>query len=119
MNFFKRKYYQWRVKYLKNKSNADTAYVKAKYFLNNDKYLKLNPPEEFTEKLQWLNLNLYNEEYKDFVDKYEVRNYVKSKIGEEYLVDFIGVYDDVNTIDFDALPNKFALKEPMDLVIML
>lgn len=110
MNFFKRKCYQWRVKYLKNKPNADTDYIKAKYFLDNGKYLRLNPPEEFTEKIQWLNLNLYREDFKDFVDKYEVRNYVKSKIGEDYLVGFIGIYEDVDSIDFKALPNKFALK---------
>lgn len=110
MNYIKRKYYQLLSKYLKNKPNADLAFVKAQYYLKNEKYLNIGQPREFMEKLQWLKLNLYNEDYKNFVDKYEVRQYVKDKIGEEYLVDIIGIYQDVDDIDFDTLPDQFALK---------
>ncbi len=110
MNFLERKYYQQLTKYLRNKPNADIAYIKAQYYLKNEKHLDLDNPKEFMEKLQWLKLNLYNENYKDFVDKYEVRSYVEEKIGNSYLVDFIAVYDDVDAIDFGALPNQFALK---------
>ncbi|WP_179352634.1 ATP-grasp fold amidoligase family protein [Winogradskyella vidalii] len=110
MNFIKRKYYQLFSKYLKNKPNADIAYIKAQYYLKNERRLNLDQPTEFMEKLQWLNQNLYHEEYKDFVDKYEVRNYVEQKIGEGFLVDFIAVFDSVDAIDFNALPNQFALK---------
>lgn len=110
MNFIKRKYYQLLTKYLKNKPNADMAFVKAQYYLKNEVQLNLEQPKEFMEKLQWLKLNLYNEDYKDYVDKYEVRDFVESTIGKQYLVDIIGVYDDVDEIDFDELPNQFALK---------
>ncbi|MCB0464028.1 MAG: glycosyltransferase [Flavobacteriaceae bacterium] len=110
MNFFKRKYYQLLSKLLKHLPNADLAFVKAQYYLKNGKQLHLDPPTEFMEKLQWLKLNLYNEDYKDFVDKYEVREFVKNKIGSKYLVDFIGIYDNVEDIEFDQLPNQFALK---------
>lgn len=44
------------------------------------------------------------------VDKYEVRNYIKNIIGEEYLIPLIGVYDSFEEIDFDKLPNQFVLK---------
>ncbi|MDG4716357.1 ATP-grasp fold amidoligase family protein [Winogradskyella marincola] len=110
MNFIKRKYYQLLVKFLKNKPNSDVDFIKAKYFLKNNKQLNIENPQEFTEKLQWLNLNLYNEDYKDFVDKYEVRKYVEKKIGEGFLVDFIAVFNDVDEIDFNVLPNQFVLK---------
>lgn len=110
MNFFKRKYYQLLTKYLKNKPNADIAFVKAQYYLKNEVHLNLEQPKEFMEKLQWLKLHLYNEDYKDYVDKYEVRNFVESVIGKQYLVDIIGVYEDVDGINFDELPNQFALK---------
>ncbi|NRR91854.1 glycosyltransferase [Winogradskyella undariae] len=110
MNFIKRKYYQLFSKYLKNKPNSDISYIKAQYYLKNEKRLDLDNPTEFVEKLQWLNQNLYNEDYKDFVDKYEVRKYVEQKIGKGFLVDFIDVFDTVEAIDFDALPNQFALK---------
>jgi len=110
MNFIKRKYYQLFSKYLKNKPNSDISYIKAQYYLKNGKRLGLDNPTEFMEKLQWLNQNLYNEDYKDFVDKYEVRKYVEQKIGKGFLVDFIDVFDTVEAIDFDVLPNQFALK---------
>ena len=43
-------------------------------------------------------------------DKYLVREYIKETIGEEYLIPLIGVWDKVEDIDFDNLPNQFVLK---------
>ena len=39
-----------------------------------------------------------------------VRDYIKEKIGGEYLIPLIGVWDNPDDIDFDALPDKFVLK---------
>jgi hypothetical protein len=44
------------------------------------------------------------------VDKYAVKKYVADKIGEEYIIPTLGVWDDPDKIDFDALPDKFVLK---------
>ncbi|KLI14636.1 ATP-grasp fold amidoligase family protein, partial [Brachyspira hyodysenteriae] len=43
-------------------------------------------------------------------DKYAVREYIKETIGEEYLIPLIGVWDKVEDIDFNSLPNQFVLK---------
>jgi hypothetical protein len=43
-------------------------------------------------------------------DKFKVREYVKDKIGEEYLIPLITYSDDIKKVDFDALPNSFAAK---------
>ena len=43
-------------------------------------------------------------------DKWAVREYVKARTGEKYLVPCIGVYDDVDKIPFEKLPNQFVLK---------
>ena len=43
-------------------------------------------------------------------DKYAVRDWVKEKIGEEYLIPIIGVFDKFEDIDFNKLPSKFVLK---------
>lgn len=43
-------------------------------------------------------------------DKYEVRKWVEEKIGVEYLIPLLGVYDNFDDIDFDKLPNRFVLK---------
>lgn len=72
--------------------------------------LNLKNPKTFNEKLQWLKLYDRNPEYTMMVDKYEVRKYIKEKIGEEYLIPLIGVYDKFEDIDFDKLPNQFVIK---------
>ena len=43
-------------------------------------------------------------------DKYLVRDWIKEKIGEEYLIPLLGVYDNFEDIDFDKLPNQFVIK---------
>ena len=72
--------------------------------------LNLNNPKTFNEKLQWLKLNDRKPEYKNMVDKYEVRKYIADKIGEEYLIPLLGVWDKFEDIDFEQLPNQFVLK---------
>ena len=48
--------------------------------------------------------------YWKYTDKYEVRSYVRDVIGDQYLNDVIGVYDSFDAIDFDRLPDAFAMK---------
>jgi hypothetical protein len=67
-------------------------------------------PQTFNEKIQWLKLNYRDPLMIQCADKYTVRDYVKETVGEEYLIKLLGVYDHAEDIDFDALPNKFALK---------
>lgn len=72
--------------------------------------LDLENPKTFNEKLQWLKLYNRKSEYSMMVDKYRVRDYIREKIGEEYLIPLLGVWDNVDEIDFDSLPNQFVLK---------
>lgn len=67
-------------------------------------------PKTFNEKLQWLKVHDRNPLYTKLVDKYEVRKYIAEKIGEEYLIPLLGVWDNVDDIDFEKLPNQFVLK---------
>lgn len=52
--------------------------------------LDLNNPKTFNEKLQWLKLYSRRPEYTMIQDKYRVREYVASKIGEEHLIPLLG-----------------------------
>lgn len=88
----------------------DEALLNRKYEAIFGKRLNLDNPQTFNEKLQWLKLYDRNSEYTIMVDKYKVRDYIKEKIGEEYLIPLIGVWDNPDDIDFDALPDKFVLK---------
>ena len=72
--------------------------------------LNLKNPRTFNEKLQWLKLYNRRLEYTTMVDKYEVKAYVASVIGEEYIIPTLGVWDRFEDIDFDALPDRFVLK---------
>lgn len=67
-------------------------------------------PKEFGEKIQWYKAHYRPKVLNMLVDKYAVREYVKEKIGEQYLNECLGVYDKVSDIDFDALPDRFVIK---------
>ena len=74
------------------------------------KPLNLNNPKTFTEKLQWLKIYDATPLKSRLTDKYLVRNWIKEKIGAEYLIPLIGVWNDFDEINFDDLPDRFVLK---------
>ena len=87
----------------------DKQYLK---LIGYTKGIKINfeNPMTFNEKLQWLKLYDRNPEYTRMVDKYEAKRYVAEKIGEQYIIPTLGVWDDPEDIDFNKLPDKFVLK---------
>lgn len=88
----------------------DEPFLKLKFRCYMRQKLHLDPPVTFNEKLQWLKLHDHNPLYTTLVDKVEVKKYVANIIGEEYIIPTLGVWDSVDDIDFDALPNQFVLK---------
>jgi len=72
--------------------------------------MNLDTPTTFSEKLQWLKIYDRNPRYTKMVDKYEAKKYVASKIGEQYIIPTIGVWDKFEYINFDELPNEFVVK---------
>lgn len=89
---------------------SDEKFLKRMYKINIGKELDLDNPKTFNEKLNWLKINDRNPLYTDLVDKYEVKKYVAQKLGEEYIIPTIGVWDHFDDIDFDKLPEQFVLK---------
>lgn len=90
------------------------TFVKRRYRYDVGRELDLNNPVTYTEKLQWLKLYDHRPEYTIMVDKYEVKKYVAEKIGQEYVIPLLGVWDRPEDIDFDALPERFVLKTTHD-----
>ena len=88
----------------------DKLYLKMLYRVRMNQKLDLNNPRTFCEKLNWLKLHDRRPEYTMMADKYEVRQYIKNKIGEEYLIPLLGVWDKVEEIDYESLPDQFVLK---------
>ncbi|MBC5620742.1 MULTISPECIES: ATP-grasp fold amidoligase family protein [Butyricimonas] len=70
----------------------------------------LKKPEAFTEKLQWIKLYDRKPIYHDMVDKVEMKKFVADRIGLMYTIPTIGVWDNFDDIDFDALPEKYIIK---------
>lgn len=88
----------------------DEIYLKMRYRLIFGKKLHLDNPKGFNEKINWLKIYNRNPIYPHLVDKYEVKNYVRSLIGEEKIIKTYGVWDNYDDIDFEKLPNQFVLK---------
>lgn len=88
----------------------DKLYLKCQYYLYFGKRLNLNNPTIFTEKIQWLKLYNRRPEYHLWVDKYEVKKYVTSVVGDRYIIPTLGIWDCFKDIDIDSLPDQFILK---------
>lgn len=92
------------------KSIEPQFYLTRWYFHQTGKQLDWNHLVTFDEKLQWMKIYDSTPLKKQLSDKYLVRDWVAEKIGEEYLVPLLGVWDSFDEIDFDALPRQFVLK---------
>lgn len=72
--------------------------------------LDLDSPKTYNEKLQWLKMYWHHPLMTALVDKYTVKSYVAKHIGEQFVIPTLGVWEDVNDIDWDSLPDRFVLK---------
>ena len=88
----------------------DRLYLKLKYWSIMGKKLNLSNPITYNEKLQWLKLYDHNLEYTKLVDKYEVKSWARNKIGSQYIIKTLGIWNTFDEINFSELPNQFVLK---------
>lgn len=88
----------------------DTFMLRMQYRIKQGKKLNLDNPELFTEKIQWLKLHNRKDIYHSWIDKYAVKDYVASIIGEEYIIPTLGYWNNFDEINFETLPNQFVLK---------
>ena len=74
--------------------------------------LDLKNPQTFNEKLQWLKLFYWPNHPKAIqcADKFAVRSYLKKLGREDILNEILFVWENVNEICWDELPNQFVLK---------
>ena len=97
-------------RYLPFRLISDEAYIKLLHRTFQERKLDLENPISFNEKIEWLKLFDRRPEYTFMTDKYLVREYVEKKIGSEFLIPLLGVWNNVDDIDFAKLPNRFVLK---------
>jgi hypothetical protein len=85
-------------------------YIKWQYKKLLGKKLDLKNPKTLNEKMQWLKLNWRDKRLTRCADKYLVRRYVADRCPNLKLNTLYGVFDSVEDINIDQLPDSFVLK---------
>ena len=67
-------------------------------------------PKTYNEKLQWLKLYDRKPIYTTMVDKNMAKKFIADKVGVDYIIPTLGVYDKFDDISFGDLPEKFVIK---------
>ena len=90
----------------------DKPYLQIFYYAEFGKLIDFKNPQTFNEKTELVEAVLQKAprpgELITLVDKYEVKNYIASKIGEQYVIPILGVWDKFEDIDFDELPKSIC-----------
>ncbi|WP_291255420.1 ATP-grasp fold amidoligase family protein [Fusobacterium sp.] len=98
-------------KFLYNTLEKQEKYIKKQFKECLDYEIDFNKqPVTFNQKIQFRKLYDNNPLYSICADKYRVREYVKEKIGEEYLIPLYLVTDKLTEEQWDKLPNSFVAK---------
>ncbi len=98
------------VSFFKKDPKIDEKLLAEWYYYETEEHLDWNNLRTYNEKLQWLKLYDQIEKKRDLTDKYKVREYIKKKIGSQYLVPLLGNWKRSSQIEFDKLPKSFVLK---------
>lgn len=88
----------------------DEFYLKALYFCRFKRKLDLDNPKTFCEKLQWLKLYYHKPVFHIMADKVEAKNFVLERLGKDYIIPTLAVWDSAEEIDFNVLPEQFVIK---------
>ncbi|MEK5427755.1 ATP-grasp fold amidoligase family protein [Cytobacillus sp. FSL R7-0680] len=88
----------------------DSLYLNIKHKYHTGEKLNLSNPKTFSEKIHWLKLNHRKNLYSEYCDKLLVRSHISKDLGDDYLIPLIDVYENIDQIDWDNLPEKFVLK---------
>ena len=104
-------YSYYRIKNLLNRLvYNDFDFYKKNYRKTHGEYPDLKNPKSFSEKLVWSLLNYRDKRFIQFADKYDVKEFIKNCIGEKYIIKTYELYNKLEEINIDKLPNSFVLK---------
>lgn len=101
--------------YFKYALISDKKVIQKEFIKNLGYKPDLENPKTFNEKIQWLKLNDRTPLHTKCADKYAVREYVKNKIGKEYLIPLLYHTKNPKDINPTNLPNfPFIIKTNHD-----
>ena len=93
---------------------SDELYLQIRFRLRVGYWPNLTHPKTFNEKLNWLKLHNKRPEYTQMVDKVLAKDFVAGIIGSEYIIPTLGVWNSVEEINWESLPNQFVIKNSGD-----
>lgn len=102
--FFKTKRYRSLV------ANNPKRAIDFQWLCNYGKLFPWKNPKTLDEKIQWLSALTDTSMWTLCADKYEVRKFVEKKGYGDILIKNFGIWDKVEDINYDSLPNKFIIK---------
>ena len=91
----------------------DKPMLRLQYWIKTGRRLNLKNPRRFTEKIQWYKLNYKNPLLIQCVDKYDVREYVKSKGLSDIMIPCYGVFESPTEINWAEIPDEFVMKDTL------
>lgn len=110
-----KKYFRSIVIYVRYLLLSDATFLKLKFKKVFGYSLDLNNPKTLNEKIQYMKINVRRPEYLIFADKYKVRDYIRQKIGDKYLIPLFSIHKRVDELQVDALPDTpFIVKTNHD-----
>lgn len=101
-------------KCINDNSLGDKEYLEKLGSLKLGYKFNLDNPTTFNEKLNWYKINYYDELMSIVVDKSQAKKYVESKGLDNILIKTIGIYNSLDDVDLDNLPNSFVIKNTSD-----
>lgn len=94
------------IQFFWNHSVSDKYYIKRRFKIKMGYELDLDNPKTLNEKINWLKLYARSNLHTQCSDKFAVRDYVKNKIGEEYLVPLFLMTKNVEDINVTKVPSE-------------
>lgn len=85
----------------------DKEFVIHRYFQEFNEVLDLDNPKTYTEKINYIKINDFSSTKRSLTDKVKVREYLKSIGYSHLLTPLIGVYDDIDCINFEKLCDTY------------
>ena len=88
----------------------DETYNKLIFWVTFSRIPNFDNPQTFNEYICARKVRRDEYDLWRYTDKYEVRKYVEETVGSKYLNENYAIYDNFDQIEFDKLPNRFALR---------
>lgn len=108
-------YWQLKKLYKDSPKYSDREYLEKLFYYKVGYKLNLDNPRSYNEKIQWLKLYDRNPLYTKMVDKVDAKEYVADILGnDDIIIPTIAVYNSVEEIDWNALPDQFVIKTTHD-----